>query len=103
MTRAPFNDLKVREAVNYAVSSEAMERIYAGSLKQLRQVLPEGIPGHKTYDLYPYNMAKAKELIAEAKPSDTNITVWTDSEPTQEEAGAYYQDQLKKLGFSTRS
>ena len=33
MTRAPFDDLKVREAVNYAVSSEALERIYAGSLK----------------------------------------------------------------------
>jgi peptide/nickel transport system substrate-binding protein len=102
MTRAPFNNLKVREAVNYAISSEAMERIYAGSLKQLRQVLPEGIPGHKEYDLYPYNMAKAKELIAEAKPSDTNITVWTDSEPTQEEAGAYYQDQLNKLGFNSK-
>jgi peptide/nickel transport system substrate-binding protein len=102
MTRAPFNDLKVRQAVNYAVSSEAMERIYAGSIKKLRQVLPEGIPGHKTYDLYPYNMAKAKELIAEAKPSDTNITVWTDSEPTQEEAAAYYQDQLRKLGFNSK-
>ncbi len=45
MTRAPFDDLKVREAVNYAVSSEALERIYAGSLKPLHQILPEGIPG----------------------------------------------------------
>ena len=60
MTRAPFDDLKVREAVNYAVSSEAMERIYAGSIKQLRQILPQGIPGHKTYDLYPYDLAKRR-------------------------------------------
>jgi peptide/nickel transport system substrate-binding protein len=102
MTRAPFDDLKVREAVNYAVSPEALERIYAGSLKSLTQILPEGVPGHKTFDLYPYDLEKAKELIAEAKPSDTDITIWTDTEPTQEEAGAYYQDQLKKLGFSTK-
>ena len=102
VTRAPFDDLKVREAVNYAVSGEALERIYAGSLKSLRQILPEGVPGHKTFDLYPYDLEKAKDLIAEAKPSDTDITVWTDSEPTQEEAGAYYQDQLKKLGFNSK-
>ena len=101
-TKPPFDDLKVREAVNYAVSGEALERIYAGSLKALHQILPEGIPGHKTFDLYPYDLAKAKEMIAEAKPSDTDITVWTDSEPTQEEAGAYYQDQLKKLGFNSK-
>ena len=43
MTRAPFDDLKVREAVNYAVSSEALERIYAGSLKPLTRSSPKGI------------------------------------------------------------
>jgi peptide/nickel transport system substrate-binding protein len=102
MRRPPFDDLKVRQAVNYAVSGEALERIYAGQMNAVQQVLPEGIPGHKPYELYPYDLAKAKEMIAEANPSDRDITVWTDAEPTQEEAGAYYQDQLKKLGFNTQ-
>ncbi len=31
-TRPPFDDLKVRQAVNYAVNTAALERIYAGSL-----------------------------------------------------------------------
>ena len=31
-TKPPFNDLKVRQAVNYAVDTEALERIYAGQL-----------------------------------------------------------------------
>ena len=44
MTRAPFNDLKVRQAVNYAVSSEALERIYAGSLK----AAPPDPPGRQS-------------------------------------------------------
>ena len=47
-------------------------------------------------------MAKAEELIEEANPSDRDITVWTDNESPQEEAGAYYQDVLKKLGFNAK-
>jgi peptide/nickel transport system substrate-binding protein len=47
-------------------------------------------------------MAKAEALIKEANPSDRNITVWTDNEPESEEAGAYYQDVLNKLGFTTK-
>ncbi len=31
-TTAPFDDLKVRQAVNYAINPEALERIYAGTL-----------------------------------------------------------------------
>jgi peptide/nickel transport system substrate-binding protein len=101
-TKAPFDDLKVRQAVNYAVNTEALERIYAGSLAATHQILPEGMPGHKPFDLYPHNMAKAKELIAEANPSDRNITVWTDNESPNDEAAAYYQGVLSELGFSAK-
>ena len=101
-TRPPFDDLKVRQAVNYAVNRDALERIYAGSLKGIQQILPPGMPGYKKLELYPYDMAKAKKLIAEANPSDRDITVWTDDEPGQDEAGAYYQDVLKKLGFDAK-
>jgi peptide/nickel transport system substrate-binding protein len=98
-TRPPFDDLKVRQAVNYAVSGEALERIYAGSLKANQQILPPGMPGYKKIELYPYNLAKAKKMVAEANPSDREITVWTDNESPNNEAGAYYQGQLEKLGF----
>jgi peptide/nickel transport system substrate-binding protein len=60
------------------------------------------MPGHKPFDLYPHNMAKAKELIAEANPSDRDITVWTDNESPNDDAGAYYQDVLSKLGFEAK-
>ena len=77
MTQPPFDDLKVRQAVNYALNREAMERIYTGQLKATHQILPPDMPGYKQFDLYPYNMGKAKQLIKEANPSDRNITVWT--------------------------
>lgn len=101
-TKAPFNDVKVRQAVNYAVNTAGLEKIYAGSLAATHQILPEGMPGHKPINLYPYNLSKAKELLAEANPSDRDITVWTDNESPNNEAGAYYQDALTKLGFNAK-
>ena len=102
MTATPFDDLKVREAVNYAVDPAALERIYAGSLAAAHQVLPEGMPGHEPINLYPHDMGKAKQLFKEANPADKDITVWTDDESPNNEAGAYYQDVLSKLGFNAK-
>lgn len=98
----PFDDLKVRQAVNYAVDTEALERIYAGQIASTHQILPPGMPGYKQLDLYPHDMAKAKKMVEEANPSDRNITVWTDNESPNNEAGAYYQGVLKELGFSAK-
>lgn len=100
--KPPFNDVKVRQAVNYAINPAALERIYSGSLAATHQILPEGMPGHKPFDLYPHNMAKAKELFAEANPSDRNITVWTDNESPNNEAGEYYEGVLNELGFNAK-
>lgn len=99
--RAPFDDLKVREAINYAVDPAALERIYSGQIAATNQILPPGMPGYEEFDLYPNDMQKAKELIKEANPSDMDITIWTDNESPQDEAGAYYEDVLKQLGFKT--
>lgn len=97
--KAPFDDLKVRQAVNYAIDPAALQRIYAGQIAPTQQVLPPGMPGYSQFELYPHDMAKARQLIAEADPSDRNITVWTDNESPNYEAGAYYRQVLQELGF----
>jgi peptide/nickel transport system substrate-binding protein len=101
-TKPPFNDVKVRQAVNYAVDPAALERIYSGQIKSTHQILPPGMPGYEKFDLYPHNMAKAKEMLKEANPSDMNITVWTDTESPNNEAGEYYEGVLKEMGFNTK-
>ncbi|HKZ15260.1 MAG TPA: ABC transporter substrate-binding protein [Solirubrobacterales bacterium] len=98
-TVAPFNDVKVRQAVNYAIDPRALERIYSGRLEGSQQILPTGMPGGTKLNLYPHDVKKAKELIAEANPSDREITVWTESEPPSNDVGAYYQGVLQELGF----
>jgi peptide/nickel transport system substrate-binding protein len=98
---APFNDAKVRQAVNYAIDSKALERIYAGQIKGTQQILPPGMPGYEQFALYPYDLEKAKEMVEEANPSDMDITVWTDTESPNNEAGEYLNEVLKELGFNT--
>jgi peptide/nickel transport system substrate-binding protein len=98
-TQAPFDDVKVRQAVNYAIDPAALERIYSGRLEAGQQILPPGMPGYKKLNLYPHDVKKAKELIAEANPSDKEVTVWTNNETPSDDAGAYYQGVLEELGF----
>jgi peptide/nickel transport system substrate-binding protein len=100
--RAPFNDLKVRQAVNYAVDPAALQLIYSGQITPTDQILPPGMPGYRKFDLYPHNMRKARRLIREADPRDRDITVWTDGESPNDDAGVYYRDVLQELGFHAR-
>ena len=67
-TQAPFDDLEVRQAVNYAVDPAALERIYAGQLAGTQQILPPGMPGYEKFELYPHDLAKAKQTDRRGEP-----------------------------------
>ncbi len=101
--KAPFNDLKVRQAINYAIDPEALNRVFGGRLHATQQILPPGMPGYEEYKLYPGpDLDKAKQLLAEANPADNDITVWTDDEPDRKRIGEYYHDLLTQLGFNAQ-
>ncbi|HEY6732039.1 MAG TPA: ABC transporter substrate-binding protein [Solirubrobacterales bacterium] len=101
-TQAPFDDVRIRQAVNYAVDPEALERIYGGQIVATQQILPPGMPGYEKFELYPYDRDKATEMVDEADPADRQITVWTDNERSHEEAGAYLASVLEEIGFETK-
>jgi peptide/nickel transport system substrate-binding protein len=95
----PFDDLRVRQAVNFAIDPEALERIYAGTLSRTQQVLPSQMPGYRKFALYPHNLPRAKKLVAAANPTDREVTVWTNNLAPNDEAGEYYEQVLTDLGF----
>jgi peptide/nickel transport system substrate-binding protein len=98
-TQEPFSNQKVREAVNYAVDPAALERIYTGQIKGTQQILPPGMPGYEKFELFPHNVKKAKELVAESGVKDKEVTVWTDSESPNNDAGTYYAGVLNEIGI----
>jgi peptide/nickel transport system substrate-binding protein len=101
-TEPPFDDVKLRQAVNYAIEPAAVERIHAGTMDYDQQILPEGMPGYEEYELYPFNLGKAKALVEQANPSDRSVTVWSDNLSPNDEIGAYVQGQLKKIGLDAK-
>jgi peptide/nickel transport system substrate-binding protein len=68
-------------------------------LRPSQQVLPVAMPGHRSYKPYPYDMRKAKELIAAADPKVRDVNVWTYNLEPNKQAGEYYEGVLRELGF----
>ncbi|MBS1889458.1 MAG: ABC transporter substrate-binding protein [Actinobacteria bacterium] len=97
--KPPFDDVRVRRAVNYAIDPAALERIYGGQLHATQQVLPAAMPGHRPFRPYPHDMAKARALMAAANPRTRKVTVWTDDYGPNKQAGEYYEGVLRELGL----
>jgi peptide/nickel transport system substrate-binding protein len=101
---APFDNLKVRQAVNYAINREALVRIYGGLATPTENVLPPTYPQYKKLNLYPYNVAKAKQLIKQAGATGAAVTIWTSNNEARRapEAGQYLQGVLKQIGLNAK-
>jgi peptide/nickel transport system substrate-binding protein len=101
---APFNNVKVRQAVNYAINRQALVRIYGGLATPTQNVLPPTYPQYKKLNLYPYNLAKAKALIKAAGATGAPVTVWTSNNESRRapEAGQYLQGVLKSIGLNAK-
>jgi ABC-type transport system substrate-binding protein len=67
----PFNDVRVRRALNMAIDKKAIIQVINGRGSPANQVLPPAMPGYdKDYKGYPYDPSGAKKLLAEAGLKD---------------------------------
>jgi ABC-type transport system substrate-binding protein len=96
----PFDNQKLRQAFNYAVDKERICRILAGTAQPATGVLPPGMPGYNP-DLkgYPYDPARAKQLLAEAGyPDGLEVELTTRSRPSEQRWAEVVMQNLRDIG-----
>lgn len=79
VTQKPFDNPKVREALNYAINRQALVKVaFAGYATPATGVLPPAIAYAQSYQPWPYDPAKARELLKEAGyPNGFSTTLWS--------------------------
>ena len=97
----PFDNVKVRQAVNMAIDKERIVRLINNRGIPANQPLPPEMPGYDTaYAGYPHDPAAAKKLLAEAGYPDGFSTVLyamnTDPNPRIAQA---IQHDLEQIGI----
>jgi peptide/nickel transport system substrate-binding protein len=109
-TEAPLSDMRVRQAINYAVNRTGIVKaLFRGLGEPASQLIPSGVVGYNA-DLppWPHDAEKAKQLIAAAKadgvPVDKQIRLIgrTAQFPKISETIEVIQSELADIGLNVK-
>jgi peptide/nickel transport system substrate-binding protein len=96
----PFNKLAVRQAVNYATDRLALVKIFGGQGTVSENIIPPAFgAAYKKHLLYPYDLTKAKQLIAKAGAKGAAVTVWGHTTDPTPKAVQYMASVLDSIGL----
>lgn len=107
----PFNDVRVRQAVNYAVDRYAAVKLAGGVNLGVPtcQILPPGTTSYEPYCPYTVgpgatwrrpDLVKARDLVEASGTSGMGVEIVVKDAPTNRAIGELVADTLKKLGYS---
>jgi YVTN family beta-propeller protein len=115
--RPPFDDVRVRRALNYALDRRLIAGTYGGpaAATPTCQLLPPGLPGYRRYCPYTSDpspsgtwsnpdVARARRLVAASGTKGARITVWgfTDDPTIRPSAVRDVASALRRLGYGVR-
>ena len=112
-TTAPFNDIRARQALNFALDRAALVRLYGGpaGATPTCQILPPGVFGHRPYCPYTRwlsddgrwhapDLARARQLVAASGTRGERVTVYgSPGSVTGTTALRYTTQVLRELGY----
>ncbi|QZQ48982.1 glutathione ABC transporter substrate-binding protein GsiB [Erwinia persicina] len=102
VTQKPFDNPKVREAINYAINRQALAKVaFAGYATPATGIVPPSIQYSQSYPAPEYNPAKARELLKEAGyPNGFTTTLWSShNHSTAQKVLQFTQQQLAQVGI----
>lgn len=102
MQQKPFNDPKVRLAINYAINKQALAKVaFGGYAFPAEGIVPQGVQyAHKIAPL-PYDPKRARQLLAEAGyPNGFDSVLWGGyTNTTTQKTLQFVQQQLAQVGI----
>jgi peptide/nickel transport system substrate-binding protein len=105
LTLPPFDKQEAREAVNYAIDSSALVRIFGGRLRPGCTMLPPQLTGYEDFECKygdpsgEPDMERARQLVEQSGYEGENVTVWTNNKDPRPAIADYYRDLLDEIGF----
>lgn len=104
-TKKPFDDPRVRQALNYAVNKDALVKgVLRGNGTVAESSLPVMAYHNDAVKPYPHDVAKAKELLTAAGyPTGFSTTMLVSSgDVTARQVASSLQSDLKKIGVEVK-
>lgn len=104
-TKKPFDNPKVRQAINYAINKEALVKVaFWGYAVPSTSPLPATMENAIKLGPWPYDPAKARELLKEAGlPNGFETTLWSAyNYSTAQKVIQFVQQQLGQVGIKVQ-
>ena len=101
----PFDNPKVRQAIAYAINKEAVAKVaFAGYAAPAEGVVPAGVEYSVKLGPWPYDLAKAKQLMTEAGyPNGFETELWSAyNHTTAQKVSQVLQQQLQQIGIKAK-